>query len=102
MTWMWTFDLIELDGDDLRRDPLAVRKATWLTCRHERRRACGFNEHMDEEDCPLVFHHACKLGPEGIVSKRRDSPYSSGRSPHWIKWNNPNARVSTVLTFIYP
>jgi ATP-dependent DNA ligase len=32
-----------------------------------------FNEHLDEEDGPLVFEHACKLGLEGIVSKRRDS-----------------------------
>jgi bifunctional non-homologous end joining protein LigD len=37
------------------------------------------------------FHHACKLGLEGIVSKRRDSPYSSGRSRRWIKSKNPNA-----------
>jgi bifunctional non-homologous end joining protein LigD len=50
-----------------------------------------FNEHLDEEDGPLVFHHACKLGLEGIVSKRRDSVYSSGRSPHWIKSKNPSA-----------
>jgi hypothetical protein len=35
--------------------------------------------HLDEEDGPLVFHHACRLGLEGIVSKRRDSPYSSGQ-----------------------
>src|SRR5207302_4403477 len=35
--------------------------------------------------------HACKLGLEWIVSKRRDSPYSSGRSRHWIKSKNPNA-----------
>jgi hypothetical protein len=34
---------------------------------------------------------ACKLGLEGIVSKRRGSAYSSGRSPHWIKSKNPNA-----------
>jgi ATP-dependent DNA ligase len=40
---------------------------------------------------PLVFQHACKLGLEGIVSKRRDLFYSSGRSPHWIKSNNPAA-----------
>jgi bifunctional non-homologous end joining protein LigD len=33
--------------------------------------------------------HACKLGLEGIVSKRKDSRYSSGRSPHWIKSKNP-------------
>jgi len=55
--FVYAFDLIELDGEDLRRDPLAVSKATL----------------------------------EGIVSKRRDSFYSSGRSPHWIKSKNPNA-----------
>src|SRR3974390_536294 len=38
-----------------------------------------FNEHLDEKDGPLVFAQACKLGLEGIVSKRRDSPYRSGR-----------------------
>jgi len=38
-----------------------------------------------------VFEHACKLGLEGIVSKRRDSFYNSGRSLHWIKSKNPNA-----------
>src|ERR1700726_344021 len=43
------------------------------------------NEHIEEEDGPLVFQHACKLGLEGIVSKHKDSPYNSGRSPHWIK-----------------
>ena len=49
------------------------------------------NEHIEEEDGPLVFQHACKLGLEGIVSKHKDSPYNSGRSPHWIKSKHPNA-----------
>jgi hypothetical protein len=35
-----------------------------------------------------VFAHACKLGLEGIVSKRKDSPYRSGRSPDWLKMKN--------------
>jgi ATP-dependent DNA ligase len=38
-----------------------------------------------------VFNHACKLGLEGIVSKRKDSRYRSGRSPDWIKSKNPSA-----------
>jgi ATP-dependent DNA ligase len=38
-----------------------------------------------------VFRHACKMGLEGIVSKRRVSPYRSGRSPDWLKMKNPNA-----------
>jgi bifunctional non-homologous end joining protein LigD len=46
---------------------------------------------MDEEDGGLVFAHACKMGLEGIVSKRRDSRYRSGRSSDWIKSKNPNA-----------
>jgi bifunctional non-homologous end joining protein LigD len=37
-----------------------------------------------EDDGPTVFAHACKLGLEGIVSKRKDSPYRSGRSPDWL------------------
>jgi bifunctional non-homologous end joining protein LigD len=88
--FMWAFDLIELDNDDLRLDPLETRKATLATLLARAAPGLRLNEHM-EEDGPLVFHHACKLGLEGIVSKRRDSPYRSGRSPHWIKSKNPNA-----------
>ena len=52
--------------------------------------AFGFNEHM-EGDGPTVFAHACKMGLEGIVSKRKDSMYRSGRSPDWLKMKNPTA-----------
>jgi bifunctional non-homologous end joining protein LigD len=37
------------------------------------------------------FRHACKLGLEGIVSKRKNSPYRSGRSPDWLKMKNVDA-----------
>jgi bifunctional non-homologous end joining protein LigD len=46
------------------------------------------NEHIEEEDGPLVFQYACKLGLEGIVSKHNDSRYHSGRSRYWIKSKN--------------
>jgi hypothetical protein len=69
---MWAFDLIELNGDDLRLDPLEMRKAMLATLLARAVPGIRLNEHMDE-DGPLVFHHACKLGLEGIVSKRRDS-----------------------------
>jgi ATP-dependent DNA ligase len=39
----------------------------------------------------LAGEVACKLGLEGIVSKREDSPYRSGRSPDWLKMKNPDA-----------
>jgi bifunctional non-homologous end joining protein LigD len=88
--FMWAFDLIELNGTDMRRIALATRKAKLADILARAAPGLRFNEHLDE-DGPLVFHHACKLGLEGIVSKRRDSPYSSGRSRHWIKSKNPNA-----------
>jgi hypothetical protein len=48
------------------------------------------NEHI-EGDGPSVFAHACKTGLEGIVSKRKDSPYRSGCSPDWLKMKNSAA-----------
>jgi bifunctional non-homologous end joining protein LigD len=68
--FMWGFDLIELNGDDLRRDPLAVRKATLVDVLARAAPGIRFNEHL-EEDGPIVFKHACKLGLEGIVVNRR-------------------------------
>ena len=49
-----------------------------------------FNEHIEGHG-PTVFAHACKLGLEGIVSKRKDSAYRSGRSPDWLKMKNADA-----------
>jgi bifunctional non-homologous end joining protein LigD len=45
-----------------------------------------------EGDGPTVFAHACKMGIEGIVSKRKDSAYRSGRSPDWLKMKNRTRR----------
>ena len=88
--FLYAFDLIELDGDDLRRDPLEVRKATLASIVAKAHPGIRFNEHI-EGDGPTVFAHACKIGLEGIVSKRKDSAYRSGRSPDWLKMKNANA-----------
>jgi len=88
--FLYAFDLIELNGDDMRRDPLEVRKATLRSMLAKAGLGLRFNEHL-EGDGPTVFAHACKMGLEGIVSKRKDSPYRSGRSPDWLKMKNPAA-----------
>ena len=88
--FLYAFDLIELNGDDLRRDPLEVRKATLRSMLAKAGLGLRFNEHL-EGDGPTVFAHACKMGLEGIVSKREDSMYRSGRSPDWLKMKNANA-----------
>jgi ATP-dependent DNA ligase len=80
IVFLYGFDLIELNGDDLRREPLAVRKATLASVLSKAAPGLRLNEHI-EADGPTVFAHACKMGLEGIVSKRKDSTYRSGRSP---------------------
>jgi bifunctional non-homologous end joining protein LigD len=87
--FLYAFDLIELNGDDLRHDPLAVRKATLTSVLAKARVGIRYNEHLEFDDGEAVFNHACRMGLEGIVSKRKDSPYRSGRSPDWLKMKNP-------------
>jgi ATP-dependent DNA ligase len=53
-----------------------------------------FNEHI-EGDGPTVFAHASKMGLEGIVSKRKDSLYRSGRSRDWLRMKNPACAAVT-------
>ena len=84
------FDLLEIDGADLRRKPIEERKRTLAHLLRGARPGLQLNAHF-EEPGDVVFRHACKLGLEGIVSKKRGSRYQSGRSPHWIKSKNPNA-----------
>jgi ATP-dependent DNA ligase len=48
------------------------------------------NAHYDGDDV-TIYQHACKLGCEGIVSKRLGSPYLSGRVGYWLKIKNPAA-----------
>jgi bifunctional non-homologous end joining protein LigD len=82
------FDLIECDGIDLRPRPLLERKAALAKLLRDVNAGIVFNEHVVEEGA-VVFAHACKLGAEGIVSKRVDAPYRSGPHPAWIKVRNP-------------
>jgi bifunctional non-homologous end joining protein LigD len=84
------FDLLELDGKDLRREPIEKRKELLAELLSGPQVSLVFNESF-EEDGASVFNAACQLGCEGIVSKLLGSPYRSGRSPHWIKVKNPNA-----------
>ena len=67
---MYAFDLIELNGDDLRREPLEWRKAALERLLARAGSGVQLNEHLEAEG-PLVFEHACRMGLEGIVSKRR-------------------------------
>ena len=82
----------ELNGDDLRREPLEVRKATLASILKKAAPGLRFNEHLEHDDGETVFRHACKMGLEGIVLKRLGSRYKSGRSPDWLKMKNRLAK----------
>ena len=86
--FLYAFDLIELDGDDMRRKTFETRKRTLASVLAKAAPGLRLNEHI-EADGPTVFAHACKMGLEGIVSKRKASPHRSGRSPDGIKSKNP-------------
>src|SRR5215472_5247381 len=84
------FDLIEFEGEDLRRMPIEQRKRKLAKLVRGPHPGIVLNEHY-EGDGEIIFKHACKLGCEGIVSKRLGSLYRSGRSSHWVKVKNPKA-----------
>jgi bifunctional non-homologous end joining protein LigD len=84
------FDLLELDGRDLRRRPIEERKGLLAKLLHDPNLSIVLNKHY-EQDGAIVFREACRLGCEGIVSKKLGSIYRRGRSPLWLKVKNPNA-----------
>ena len=84
------FDLLELDGRDLRRRPIEERKGLLTEVLRGSNPSIVLNKHY-EEDGAIVFREACRLGCEGIVSKKLGSIYRRGRSPLWLKVKNPNA-----------
>ena len=85
---LFAFDLIEHNGADLRDLPLIERKRRLARLLGRAKHAIRFVEHLTD-DGPTVFDHVCRMGLEGIVSKRTDAPYRSGPSKVWIKSKNP-------------
>jgi bifunctional non-homologous end joining protein LigD len=86
--FLYAFDLLELNGQDLRREPIEVRKAALADLLRSPGYGLRLSEHIEAEG-DIIYQHACQLGCEGIVSKRKGSRYVSGRSPHWLKSKNP-------------
>ena len=84
------FDLLELDGEDLRRKPIESRKSALNNLLRGQQSGIVFNQHYKARG-ETIFRVACQLGCEGIVSKRLGSPYRSGRSKYWVKIKNPKA-----------
>jgi bifunctional non-homologous end joining protein LigD len=79
---------LALDGDDLRNLSLSLRKTNLARLVARRPDGIFVAPFEQGEIGPDLFRAACRLGLEGLVSKRRDRPYQAGRSKHWVKTKN--------------
>jgi len=93
---MVAFDLLYLNGYDLRKLPLVERKAHLKKLIDKT--AIQFSESF-EVDGREMYKHACKTGLEGVVSKVRDSRYSSGRANDWVKKTCAQRETLTIAGF---
>jgi bifunctional non-homologous end joining protein LigD len=85
---LYAFDLLELDGEDLRGLPLSDRKKRLVRLVGRRRLGIVLSAHT-ADDGATIFLQA--MGLEGIVSKRLSAPYQSGPSRDWLKIKNPDS-----------
>jgi bifunctional non-homologous end joining protein LigD len=85
---LYAFDILALDGDDLRGLPLSMRKTNLARLLARRPDGIFVAPFEEGEIGPDLFQAACRMGLEGLVSKRRDRPYQAGRSKHWVKVKN--------------
>jgi bifunctional non-homologous end joining protein LigD len=94
------FDLLYLDGHDLRAAPLVERKRALQNLLANRAPKIVYVEHFEMHDGEAVYRHACKLKLEGIVSKRRDSRYRSGRQETWLKLKCTKSDTFPIVAFV--
>jgi bifunctional non-homologous end joining protein LigD len=98
--FFYAFDLIHLEGQDLRRLPLLERKQ--LLRDHFRfHDPIRFSEHR-ESDGEAYYREACKKHWEGLIAKRADSPYVSGRSRDWLKFKCSAEQEFVIIGYTNP
>ena len=85
---LYAFDILAMDGDDLRDLPLSMRKANSSRLLARRPDGIFLSDFEQGEIGPDLFRKACEFGLEGLVSKHRDQAYRGGRQKHWIKVKN--------------
>jgi bifunctional non-homologous end joining protein LigD len=98
--FLYAFDLLELDGMDLRREPIETRKATLASLLRGSRAGLRLNGRF-EYSGDVVFRHPCKSSAARDRQQAARSPYRSGRSKDWIKMKNPNAPAVVSQCFLY-
>jgi bifunctional non-homologous end joining protein LigD len=93
------FDLLYLDGYDLRPAPYLERKAALRALLTGAPAGLSYVDYL-EGDGETIFAHACAIGIEGIVSKRKDAPYLEGRQTTWIKLKCVKSEDFPIIAFV--
>jgi bifunctional non-homologous end joining protein LigD len=88
---LYAFDALMLDGDNLRKLPLAMRKTNLARLLARRPDGIFVSDFEQGEIGPELFCKACEFGLEGLVSKHRDRTCRAATSPHWVKGEEPEA-----------
>ncbi len=95
----YVFDLLHVDGADLRKQPLHARKARLAALVAEAPEVVRLSEDF-AEDGEAMLDHACRLSLEGLVSKRRDGAYPAGRTGGWIKSKCSDRQEFVIAGFV--
>ncbi|WP_437785810.1 DNA ligase D [Sorangium sp. So ce1097] len=99
----FAFDLLYLDGRDLRGCAQVTRKRALqaLLAEVPEDGTLRYTDHL-EEDGAAVYKHACKLGIEGVIAKRPEAPYRSGRGTSWLKVKCGRRQEFVIVGFTEP
>jgi ATP-dependent DNA ligase len=93
--FMFAFDVLELNGTDLRPRPWSMRRELLIDLLGDSAGGVVLSEDVYGAHGPAIYEAARRMGLEGIVSKRIDRSYRSGRSRDWVKIKNPDAPAAT-------
>jgi bifunctional non-homologous end joining protein LigD len=98
--WFYVFDVLEIDGDDLRREPLLGRKQRLRTLLswHDPLRSTPHRVRGNDQ----WFAEICRRGWEGLIAKRGDAPYRSGRTDVWLKFKCEAGQELVVVGWTDP
>jgi bifunctional non-homologous end joining protein LigD len=100
-TTFFLFDLVFLDGEDLTGQPLSERKARLATLLSAVGAPLQYSDHQPGRG-PAFHAEVCKLGLEGIVSKRADASYVPGNRGLWVKTKCLNREEFVVVGWTDP
>ena len=97
----FVFDLLYLDGRDLRSLPLSERKALLARLLRGSDKTIRYSDHVEGQG-GAFYDKACRMGLEGIISKQKDAPYRSGRGTAWAKVKCVKSQEFVIVGFTEP